>query len=94
MEGGFRSYGAERDARLDQAHAWLRAVLTERRSIPWDEALTSLLEIPLVWDNDVKAIVKGERDAGRLKIEGLKPKERVPKLGKGHVLVATQGVKG
>ncbi|MBX3125529.1 MAG: three-Cys-motif partner protein TcmP [Polyangiaceae bacterium] len=88
MEGGFRSYGAERAARLAQAREWLRGALKNRASIPWDEALPSILEIPMVWDKDVKALVKGEQEAGRLSIRGLKAKERVPKLGQGHVLVA------
>jgi three-Cys-motif partner protein len=91
MESGLRSYAAEREARLAEARALLRALLRTRVSAPWDDVLPALLEIPLVWDEDVKALVQSEQTAGRLKLEGLAPKERVPKLKKGHRLLTVPG---
>lgn len=51
------------------------------------DALGALLEKPLVWESDVKQMVKGLRDTGEIEIVELKPRERMPK--KGHVLVWT-----
>lgn len=91
MEGGGRSYAGERETRLAQARTWLQQALQDRKVIRWDDALPGMLEIPMVWEQDAKAIVKAEREAGRLEVDGLGPKERVPKLGKGHRLLAVTG---
>ncbi len=93
MASGYRSYNAERIARLSQARTCLADALKQAGSIPWDDALPMLLEIPHVWDKDVKELVKAEQDAGHLEIRGLNPKERVPKLGRDHVLVLKRGSK-
>jgi hypothetical protein len=42
--------------------------------------LGSLLEIPLVWENDVKRMIM-ELRGRELDIEGLKGRERTPKSG-------------
>ena len=91
MESGLRLYAAEREARLAEARTHLRTLLRTQGSAQWDDVLPALLEIPLVWDGDVKDLVQSEQTAGRLKIEGLASKERVPKLRKGHRLLAVPG---
>jgi three-Cys-motif partner protein len=51
----------------------------------WDLALA----FPLVWECDVKDWVKEWRAGGLLRIEGMGPRERVPKVGAKHSLVWT-----
>ena len=51
----------------------------------YEEALAALLELPLVWEADVRRIILDLLDAGELDVVGLKAPERTPK--KGHVLV-------
>ena len=53
--------------------------------VPYEVGLATLLEVPLVWETNVKRIILDLRDAGELEIAGLNPPERTPK--KGHVLV-------
>jgi three-Cys-motif partner protein len=49
----------------------------------WDLALSS----PLVWDSDVKDWIQEWRSSGSLRIDGMKPRQRVPKLEESNVLV-------
>jgi hypothetical protein len=63
----------------------VRALLRRQPKVPYEDALAALLELPLVWEKDVKRIVLDLRGAGELDVLGLNPPERTPK--KGHVLV-------
>jgi len=47
--------------------------------------MASLLELPLVWEADVKRMIMDLRDAHEIDVAGLNPPERTPR--KGHVLV-------
>lgn len=49
----------------------------------WDLALSS----PLVWDGDVKDWIQEWRTSGSLRIDGMKPRQRVPKLEESNILV-------
>ena len=61
--------------------------LSRQRRIKYDDVLATLLERPLVWESDVKTLIDTMQRNGELKVEGLKPRERTPKLGGGHILV-------
>jgi hypothetical protein len=51
-----------------------------------------LLEMPLVWESDVKELIMELHDAGELEVRRLKPRERTPK--KNHVLVGKPSTSG
>ena len=79
------SFEVERSVQRDLAVEQLRQLLRRQPKVPYEDALATLLELPLVWEADVKRIVLDLRGAGELDVVGLKPRERTPK--KGHVLV-------
>jgi len=79
------SFEVERSVQRDLAVEQLRALLRRQAKVPYEDALATLLELPLVWEGDVKLIILGLRGAGELDVAGLNPPERTPK--KGHVLV-------
>jgi len=79
---------AEREKALDDARASIEMAVETRRAIPFDELLLGAMERPLVWENDVKQILEEMRKAGRICYQGLGPRERVPKLGKNHKVLA------
>jgi len=60
-------------------------LLRRQPKVRYEDALATLLELPLVWEVDVKRIILDLRDAGELDVVGLNPPERTPK--KGHLLV-------
>jgi len=67
----------------------LRKIISGNQRVPYERALTSLLEMPLVWESDVKRMIMDLHDSGELDLEGLKPRERTPKPG--HILMSTRG---
>jgi three-Cys-motif partner protein len=78
------SFEVERSVQRSLAVERLRALLRHAPNVPYEDALATLLELPLVWEGDAKRIVLEMRDAGELDVVGLNPPERTPK--KGHVL--------
>lgn len=84
LQAGPPSFDDERALRRGVATERLRGLLQQRATIPYEQALASLLEIPLVWQSDVQALVLELRDAGGLDVVGMQPRERTPKPG--HVL--------
>jgi hypothetical protein len=79
------SFEMERSVQRDLAVERLRALLRRQAKVPYEDALATLLELPLVWEADAKRMILDLRDAGELDVIGLNPPERTPK--KGHVLV-------
>jgi len=79
------SFEVERSVQRNLAVERLRALLRRVPKVPYEDALATLLELPLVWEGDVKRIILEMRDAGELDVVGLNPPERTPK--KGHILV-------
>ena len=79
------SFEVERTVQRNLAVEQLRALLKRQPKVPYEDALAAFLELPLVWEADVKRIILDLRDAGELDVVGLNPPERTPK--KGHVLV-------
>jgi hypothetical protein len=75
----------ERSVQSNLAVERLRALLHRQPKVRYEDTLATLLELPLVWEADVKRIILDLRDTGELDVVGLNPPERTPK--KGHVLV-------
>jgi three-Cys-motif partner protein len=79
------SFEVERSVQSNLAVERLRALLHRQPKVRYEDTLATLLELPLVWEADVKRIILDLRDTGELDVVGLNPPERTPK--KGHVLV-------
>jgi hypothetical protein len=75
----------ERRVQRDLAVERFRGLLRRQPKVRYEDSLATLLELPLVWEADVKRIILDRRGAGELDVVGLNPPERTPK--KGHVLV-------
>jgi hypothetical protein len=86
MGFGSKPFTDERALRLRQAEAKLRQFLDREKRIEYDDALGLILQIPLVFERDVKAVVARLQTAGYLRIEGLRGKQRVPQYGQGQAL--------
>jgi three-Cys-motif partner protein len=86
LVAGPPSFEEERAAHLTAATSRLRLLLRSKKRFRYDDAVGVLLETPLVWESDVRQILKDMRSAGELYVEGLSPRERTVKLG--HVLVS------
>ena len=86
MGSGSAPFTDERASRLPQAEAKLRQSLDRQKRIEYDDALGLMLQIPLVFERDVKAIVARLQSTGYLRIEGLQGKQRVPQYGQGQAL--------
>lgn len=85
VPGGPPSFDEERAVQRGAAMTRLRALVQGGAVVPYEHALATLLEMPLVWESDVKELIMALHDAGELKVRGLKPRERTPK--KSHLLV-------
>jgi len=83
------SFEVERSVQRDLAIERLRGLLHRHSKVRYEDSLATLLELPLVWEADVKRIILDLRDAGELDVAGLNPPERTPK--KGHLLVRKNG---
>ena len=82
------SFQEERRVQLLETRTALREMLRDKFRVTYDEALAQLLEIPLVWESDVKGIITDLVRNGDMEVDGLKARERTVKWGKGHVLVS------
>ncbi|GAB4194747.1 MAG: hypothetical protein OHK0022_10990 [Roseiflexaceae bacterium] len=83
--GGGNYYDELRSRFLMQAKQQVEDVLRARRRIAFEEVELLALANQLVWPRDLKKWIKEWQDKGLLVIEGLAPRERVPK--KEHILV-------
>ena len=68
------------------AHDVLLTLLRKRRRISYDIAWEAVLPSPLVWESDLKEWIREWQGEGVLDVQGLGPRERVPKLGQRHML--------
>ena len=83
-----------RDRYLGVARDHVCRMLMQRKRVLFDDAWVGALQFPLVWDSDVKAWIRDWKKGGRIRLEGLSPSDRVPKLKKNHWLVMTDESSG
>lgn len=74
---------------LETAGRNLTILLGKKHRVSFDDGRGAMLEVPLVWEDDVKQLVLQLRTEGKIEIEGMRPSERTPKPG--HVLVKRFG---
>lgn len=74
---------------LTKASNLVLEMLRVNEKVPYDDVWASIIGFPLVWESDLKDWIHEwiSSDKKKVKIEGLEPKERVPKLGRNVVLV-------
>jgi three-Cys-motif partner protein len=71
---------AERVDRLKQAQARLFEIL-KQGPVPFERLQPMILETPLVWKSDLDSMLMNLRQAQRIVIDGLTPRQRVPRAG-------------
>ena len=76
----------ERRYRL-AARQRVEAKLDEAAAVPYDDLVALALGAPMTSEAELKQWLTDLRGAGRVRFEGLAPRELVPKVGKGHRIV-------
>src|SRR5262245_48245567 len=67
-----------------KAKGQVRLLLQGEGRVAYDDAWSLSLKEPLVWESDLKDWIKDWGNEGLLTIQGLKGKQKVPKIGKNH----------
>lgn len=75
-----RSLQDERVAQRQNARTRLFDLL-QRGPRRYEDVLAALLQLPLFWKTDLNEVLAEERQAGRILIEGMTARQRVPKEG-------------
>lgn len=68
------------------AHGVVEELLMKKGTLSYDDAWRAALTFPLVWESDLKDWIGTWKGNGSITVEGLGPKERVPKLNRNHTL--------
>lgn len=75
-----------RNQYLNTARQKLLELINTHKKIPYDLALSKSLEIPFVWEKDLKSWLKEWLGENQIIIEGLKEKETAPKAKQNHFI--------
>jgi three-Cys-motif partner protein len=78
---GSPSFEDEQRRNFKRAEELLSGLLNERGLLRYEEALPVMLEVPMVDESAAKRLMKDLRDEGRLVIDGMTAKQRLPKEG-------------
>ncbi len=79
---GPRSFEDELARQHERGHAELRRVLRERGSVNYEEVLGVVLEMPLVWESEVKTWLREMFSRREIEIPQLTGRQRTPKPGR------------
>jgi three-Cys-motif partner protein len=80
-------YDSLRERHLAECKDMILRMLSSKKSIVYDEVWVTALTQPLIWESDLKEWINDWRAEGRLAIEGMGERQRVPHRGEGNVLV-------
>jgi three-Cys-motif partner protein len=75
------------------AHKLVTSLLSSKKTISYDVAWRAALSFPLVWESDLKEWIAGWQSDGSVIVNGLGPRERVPKLDHHHMLTFVPAAK-
>ncbi|HEY7090951.1 MAG TPA: three-Cys-motif partner protein TcmP [Tepidisphaeraceae bacterium] len=89
---GSLHYDNLRDRYLHKARRDVIGVLNSQRIVKYDAVFASALTHPLVWEKDVKDLIRQWQSQRAIELMGLKPREKVPKLKQGHSLTALKAL--
>jgi hypothetical protein len=78
-------FETEQRLQLREAEKWLRELLQQKGQVLYETAQATVLEMALVWEGHLKALVMEMKNAGEISIVGMGARERTPKAG--HILV-------
>ena len=86
-------YDSLRDRYLEKAKLKVLELLRSRGQVPFDDLWTETLSEPLVWESDLKDWIRQWAKEGTVQVEGMGPRDRVPKREANHrVVFRGQGV--
>jgi hypothetical protein len=71
---------------LKQSRNVVLGLINSTEEVLYDELWKAALALPLVWPDDLSDWLKSWRDEGKITWEGLEPRERTLKRGKGHTV--------
>ncbi len=80
-------YDELRERYLARAKARVEQTIGHKDRVLYDDVWLSALSVPLVWESDLKAWIADWEQAGQLRIEGKKPRQRVPRRRESNFLV-------
>lgn len=80
-------YDSLRERYLGKSRALVLDCLRTRGRVAYDDAWALAMSQPMTWESDLKTWIIEWRD--RVRIEGMKPRQRVPRLGESNNLVWT-----
>jgi len=78
-------YDALRERYLEKVKTAALQMLQTHRRIPYDDLWETALNVPLVWESDLKAWLREWK--GLVRIEGMAPRQRTPRRGAGNRVV-------
>lgn len=82
-----RQIRKERDKNLGLAQSGLIKFVSSKGSVDFLELAAEVMQVPLVWEDDVQNMIYRMKEDGRIQIDGLRPREK--KLKKGHKVTWT-----
>jgi hypothetical protein len=71
---------------LSQAKERILQMLKAQGQVLYDDIWAATLTTSLVWENDLKEWIRSWEKDGLLRVEGKKPKQRVPHRGERNLL--------
>lgn len=80
-------YDSLRDRYIQKARSAVLRELESRRRLLYDDAWALALSEPLSWESDLKQWIDGWKVEGRLSVEGMQPRQRVPHRNERNYLV-------
>ena len=80
-------YESLRDRYLTRRMGFIRSLLEEKKRVSYDEVWAQALTAPMVWESDLRQWLSDWVEQGLLSIQGLGPRERVPKRESNVILV-------
>lgn len=76
-----KTFENERRTNLAIADKLIRETVEGANEIKYEKLIGIVLEIPLVWESDIRAALQSLRGKSQIEIIGLRERERVPKRG-------------
>ena len=84
-----RFYDSLRDRYLGKLETSLQQRFSKNKRVPYDALMVAALEIPLVWESDLKALLAEKKEQGAIIYEGFEPRQKVPKSGANNFIVSS-----
>lgn len=71
----------------EQSQRLVREILEERGRVPFDDVWDVAMAQPLTWESDLKDWIRAWAEEGHISHEGWVPRQRVPRLDAGNVVI-------